>query len=409
VVVWGAGNEIQDLETSRLPNAAGLLREIVLCFKDGDPTRPVALAHSVPESALLPLDNALDVTGWNYARRYAISRLQRPNLPIVYSESSSALSTRGHYELPHPAKKDGFPASLRLSSYDHFAASWGDIPDTEFALMEQDRFVAGEFVWTGFDYLGEPTPFIARGGSRFGQRLITREEESRSSCFGIVDLVGIPKDRFYLYRSCWAPHKKTIHLLPHWNWPERLGKPVPVYVYTSGNSAELFLNGISWGHKIKDPQATNVLDRFRLRWEDVIYQPGEIKAIAYQNGRKLGEAKVRTADIPAKLRLSPDRPVLRATGDDLSYILVEALDHLGTSCPLAMNEVKFSLTGPGTIAGVGNGDHHFPAEFAADHVTLFYGKAMLIVRTTDGMGGLIRVRAHTDGLPPAGTLLRSLP
>ena len=211
-------------------------------FKELDPTRPVSLAHAVPESAKTPLDESLDVTGWNYQRRYAISRQQRPKLPIIYSESASAFSTRGHYELPHAAKKDDFSPSLRLSSYDHNSASWSDLADTEFALMEQDRFVAGEFVWTGFDYLGEPTPFVAQGWGKSSKRPIAQEEESRSSLFGIVDLAGIPKDRFYLYRSHWAPEKKTLHLLPHWNWPDRVGKNVPVYVYSSADSVELIVN-----------------------------------------------------------------------------------------------------------------------------------------------------------------------
>ena len=178
--------------------------------------------------------------------------------------------------------------------------------------MEQDRFVAGEFVWTGFDYLGEPVPFIAEGWGSFEKRKITPEEESRISLFGIVDLVGIPKDRYYLYRSHWAPEKKTIHILPHWNWPERVGKPVPVYVYTSGDSAELFLNGKSLGQKTKDPRAANVLDRYRLRWLDVVYEPGELKAVAYRKGQTVGEAVVRTAGEPARLRLTPDRTSLKA-------------------------------------------------------------------------------------------------
>lgn len=409
VVVWSAGNEIWDLEGGKLPDSPGLLRQMVGFFKEIDPTRPVALAHAVPQSANTPLDDSLDVAGWNYARRYAIERERRPNLPIVYSESASAFSTRGFYELPHPTKKDDYSTALRVDSYDLNSASYSDVADTEFALMERDRFVAGEFVWTGFDYLGEPAPFIARGWGSFKKRQIAPAEESRSSLFGIVDLAGIPKDRFYLYRSYWAPEKKTIHILPHWNWPDRVGQNVPVYVYTSGDSAELFLNGQSLGRKTKDPQAANVLDRYRLRWEDVAYQPGEVKAVAYKDGRKLGEAIVRTAGEPAKLRLTPDRKSLKADGDDLCYVRVEAVDKQGTVCPLAMSEVKFTVTGPATIAGVGNGDHHFPAEFVTDHVTLFYGKAMLILRTTEGSGGAIRVQATSEGLPASQVAVRSRP
>jgi len=267
--------------------------------------------------------------------------------------------------------------------------------------------VAGEFVWTGFDYIGEPVPFIAEGWGHFTKRKLTKPEESRISSFGIVDLVGIPKDRFYLYCSHWAPEKSTIHILPHWNWPERVGQNVPVYIYTGGDSAELFLNGKSLGKRTKNPQAEVVRDRYALRWLDVAYQPGELKAIAYQSGRRLGTAVMRTAGEPAKLRLTPDRKSLSADGDDLSYVLVEAVDKEGNLCPLAMNDVKFILEGPASIAGVGNGDHLFPAEFVTDHVTLFYGKAMLIVRATEGKGGSIRVAATSDGLRATQASLRS--
>jgi beta-galactosidase len=222
-----------------------------------------------------------------------------------------------------------------------------------------------------------------------------------------VDLVGIPKDRYYLYRSHWAPEKKTIHILPHWNWPERVGKNVPVYVYTGGDSAELFLNGKSLGMRAKNSNAAVVRDRYALRWLDVPYEPGEVKAVAYQNGHKLGSAVMRTAGEPAKLRLAPDRKSLKADGEDLSYVLVEAVDLDGNLCPLAMNNVKFKLEGDATIAGVGNGDHHFPAEFKTDHVTLFYGKAMLIVRAAEGNGGSVRVTATSDGLRKAEVSLRS--
>jgi beta-galactosidase len=219
--------------------------------------------------------------------------------------------------------------------------------------------------------------------------------------------VGIPKDRYYLYRSHWVPEKKTIHILPHWNWPERAGKNVPVYVYTGGDSAELFLNGKSLGMRTKNPNADVVRDRYALRWLDVLYEPGELKAVAYQNAHKLGSAVMRTAGEPAKLRLTPDRKSLNADGEDLSYLLVEAVDMDGNLCPLAMNDVKFKLEGAASIAGVGNGDHHFPAEFDADHVTLFYGKAMLIVRAAESKGGSIRVTATSEGLRKAEASLRS--
>jgi beta-galactosidase len=267
--------------------------------------------------------------------------------------------------------------------------------------------VAGEFVWTGFDYIGEPVPFVAEGWGHFTKRKLAKAEESRISSFGIVDLVGIPKDRYYLYRSHWAPDRPTVHILPHWNWPKRLGKNVPVYVYTSGDSAELFLNGRSLGRRTKDPRAPAERDRYALRWLEVPYAPGELKVVAWRNGRKLGSSLLRTAGEPAKLRLRPDRKSLRADGEDLSYLLVEAVDQQDNLCPLAMNEVTFAVDGPATIASVGNGDHHFPAEFDADTVALFYGKAMLILRATEGSGGAIRVTATSPALRAAKVSLRS--
>jgi beta-galactosidase len=186
-----------------------------------------------------------------------------------------------------------------------------------------------------------------------------------------------------------------------------VGKNVPVYVYTGGDSAELFLNGKSLGRRSKNPSAEVVRDRYALRWLDVPYEPGELKAIAYRQGEKIGSAVVRTAGEPAKLRLTPDRKTLKADGDDLSYVLVEALDKDGNLYPLAMNDVKFALEGPGAIAGVANGDHHFPAEFVANHVTLFYGKAMLVVRAAEGKGGSIRVTATSDRLRTTEARLRS--
>jgi beta-galactosidase len=408
VVVWSVGNEIWDLEGLKYPDAPGLLKKMVGFVRALDPTRPVTLAQCVPESAKSQIAAALDVAGWNYARRYAIARERWPNLPIVYSESASAFSTRGYFDdFPMPAKKDDYPATARISSYDHNSAWYSDPADIEFALMEKDRFVAGEFVWTGFDYIGEPVPFVADGWGHFKTRKLAKEEESRISSFGIVDLAGIPKDRYYLYRSHWAPEKKTIHILPHWNWPDRVGKNVPVYVYTGGDSAELFLNGKSLGKRTKNPNAEVVRDRYALRWLEVPYKPGEIKAVAYRNGHGLGSAVMRTAGEPARLRLTPDRSSLKADGDDVSYVLVEAADKDGNLCPLAMNDVKFKLEGPAEIAGVANGDHHFPAEFVADHVTLFYGKAMLVVRTSEGKGGSVDITATSEGLRQAKASLRS--
>ena len=236
VVIWSIANEIGPQSGRREGMSAENVKFMSDFVRKYDPTRPVGAAFHIPQMAAQGILESLDVGGWNYARRYSIHRERYPDKPIIYSESASALSTRGFYELPLPTGKTQYSRKMQVDSYDHNAAPWSDIADREFQLMEKDRFVAGEFVWTGFDYLGEPTPF---------------SREARSSYFGIVDLCGIPKDRFYLYRSCWRPDVITVHILPHWNWPDRVGQNVPIYVYTNGDSAELLLNGRSLGRRTK--------------------------------------------------------------------------------------------------------------------------------------------------------------
>jgi beta-galactosidase/beta-glucuronidase len=237
IFVWSVGNEIgTSVDESSDGMSFGRLaamREMVL---KQDATRPVGIACHTPNTVAQAVYDPLDFTGWNYGRRYDRYREMYPDKPILYSESASAVSTRGFYAFPMTESKTDFPAgSQYVSSYDLVATGYSDIADSEFALLERDTFVGGEFVWTGFDYLGEPAP----------------NRDARSSYFGIVDLAGIPKDRFYLYRSYWRPNETTIHILPHWNWADRVGKNVPVFVYTNGDSAELFLNGKSLGRRTK--------------------------------------------------------------------------------------------------------------------------------------------------------------
>jgi beta-galactosidase len=397
IVVWSIANEIvaQPYDKEGLsPERVKFMREFVLKY---DATRPVGMACYIPEMANSKIPDSLDLTGWNYLRRYSNMRERYPDKPLVYSESASALSTRGFYELPLPENKTQYSKQMQVNSYDLSAAEWSDIPDREFELMQQDKFAAGEFVWTGFDYIGEPTPF---------------DKEARSSYFGIVDLCGIPKDRYYLYRSYWRPDMTTVHILPHWNWPDRTGQNVPVYVYTNGDSAELFLNGKSLGRRTKLTADTRIdlqkdpyyaaMDKYRLRWTDVVYEPGELKAVAYKQGKKIGEAIMRTAGKPAAIRLMPDRKKLSVSGQDLSYILVEAIDAKGNPCPLADNLVHFKIKGPAQIAGVGNGNPMSFEPFQADYRKLFYGKAMLIIRT-EGKGGDIHITAAAEGLKEGKT------
>ncbi|MBN2315106.1 MAG: DUF4982 domain-containing protein [Sedimentisphaerales bacterium] len=538
IVAWSIGNEIGNRPYDREGKSPERVKFMGDFVRKYDSTRPVGLSCHIPGTADEPILDSLDLTGWNYARRYAKYRENYPDKPIIYSESASALSTRGFYEFPFPNQKTQFSEQHQVCSYDLNSAAWSDIPDVEFQLMKDDDFVAGEFVWTGFDYLGEPTPFA---------------QEARSSYFGIVDLCGIPKDRYYLYRSYWRPETTTIHILPHWNWPDRVGKNVPVFVYTNGDSAELFLNGKSLGRRTKGQcpekpanfahaksttasstesekgniaaaandgdestrwcastagtgqwwqvdlgevqpvrylivelereakfygyeikastdsttwqtivtkatsrtprwggprQAFHEVDvkarflrveftelqgnvwasirefgaypekvestyydatyKYRLRWNDVIYEPGELNAIAYKNGRKIGQAVMRTSSKPVALRLTPDRKMLSANGEDLGYILVEALDDQGTLCPLAAPLVQFDVTGPAEIAAVGNGNPLSLEPFQADYRKLFYGKAMLIVRTKAGQEGRVHVSAESDGLRSASIEVESI-
>jgi beta-galactosidase len=404
IVVWSIANEISAKggRSGLTKERTGMMRDIIRKY---DATRPVGLAHHIPETATTDIFEPLDLTGWNYGRRYATFRERYPNKPIIYSESASALSTRGFYELPLPTSKTSYSSQHQVDSYDFNSAKWSDIPDVEFALMERDSFVAGEFVWTGFDYLGEPTPF---------------NREAVSSYFGIVDLCGIPKDRFYLYRSYWRPDATTVHILPHWNWPDRVGQKVPVFVYTNGDSAELLLNGKSLGLRKKEdstegsqpsanPAAANQasdsyyapIRKYRLRWNDVVYEPGELTAIAYKDGKEIGRAKMRTAGPPTALRLMPDRTKLKATGDDLCYLLVEAVDRKGNMCPLADNLVQFKISRSGEIAGVANGNPMSLESFQSNQLKLFFGKAMLIVRSIEGHPGPIEITASSSGLASA--------
>ena len=396
VITWSMGNEIQPyIKGSKWRcvdgMTAGRFRRFRAAIRSLDPTRPVGIGCCVVRAIPTGMFAELDVSGWNYGAKYRHMKARNPDKPVIYTESASALSTYGHYEMPPAAKKtDCEKSAFAVGAYEHCAASWGDIADVEFDLMERDRYVCGEFVWTGIDYLGEPTPF---------------RKESRSSYFGIVDLTGVPKDRYYLYRSHWNKKDETVHILPHWNWKGREGKSVPVYVYTSGDSAELFLNGRSLGVRRKGGDASprpsyyDVCAKYRLRWFDVPYEPGELRAVAYRGGKRIGETVMRTAGDPAALKLTVE-PKLADDPGALAWVQVDVLDAKGVRNPLAMNRVNFKLEGPGKILGVGNGNPHAFEAFTetASH-PLFFGKAMAVIRR-EGPGELT-LSVSSDGLSPA--------
>ncbi len=393
VFLWSAGNEIVDVELNR-DNGFARLHTMLNYIDKYDPTRPTTLVNHIPESAHLRHFDYYDVHCWNYDRRYALARQMEPNKPVIISESASTVSTRGFYEFPLPEEKSDFTRSLQVSSYDLNTPWWAEVPDDDFMWQQEESYIAGEFVWTGFDYLGEPTPYQEWYMDNTGMTGLT---SSRSSYFGIVDLVGIPKDRFYLYKSYWKPEETTLHILPHWNWPDRVGQEVPVFVYTNGDCAELFLNGESLGMKCKDPRSDSSVERFRLMWRDVIYAPGELRAVAYREGVEIEEKVTKTVGEPARLRLQADRTALQAGGMDLSYVLVEAVDEEGHTVPLADHRLNIELEGEGVLAGAGNGNPRSFEPLQDEEVDLFFGKAMLIIRSGE-TPGTIRLSVHAEGL-----------
>jgi beta-galactosidase len=311
--------------------------------------------------------------------------------------------------------KAGGQADFQVSSYDLYAPSWATPPDREFKGQDEFPFVAGEFVWTGFDYLGEPTPYNDDKSNllnftdpaekaRMQKQLDALgkiQVPSRSSYFGIIDLAGFPKDRYYIYQARWRPDFPMAHILPHWNWPDRIGKVTPVMVYTSGDEAELFLNGKSLGRK--------KIGKFeyRLRWNDVAYQPGELKVVAYKNGRKWATDVMKTTGPAVKLMLKADHDTIRSDGKDLSFVTVTVADKNGRLVPRSNNRIKFSVEGPGEIVATDNGDATSFESFQATERTAFNGMALVIVRAKADQKGAIVLHADAAGLERAATNLRS--
>ena len=340
------------------------------------------------------LDNgfaaALDIPGFNYKpQHYDHAYKVLPQKMILGSETASTVSSRGKYYFPvefgehhtmmHPDNQS--------NSYDNESCSWSNTPDIDFVMDDDREWVLGQFVWTGFDYLGEPSPYD------------TDAWPSHSSYFGIIDLASLPKDRYYFYRSKWNTEQPTLHVLPHWTWPDRKGKVTPVYVYTSYPEAELFVNGVSQGRKAKD--ASSLIDRYRLRWNDVVYQPGEIRVVAYDAaGNPAEERTVRTAGKPAALRIEANRSEIAADGDELVYFTVTAVDSKGNPVPDASNLVKFTVTGAGTFEATANGDATCVLPFQNPEMKLFSGAATAIARSAKTPGTLT-IKATAKGLKPA--------
>jgi beta-galactosidase len=390
IVMWSIGNEIPEQKKPAVGIALG--RELQSIVHQEDPTRPVTSACNEASSDDNGFAGIVDVFGYNYHwAKYAEFRKKYPAKFLFGSETESTVSSRGVYVFPvsNDKSKGLTTPDYQVSSYDLSAPRWAFPPDDEFRTEDSVAGVGGEFVWTGFDYLGEPTPYGKAG------------DPARSSYFGILDLAGFKKDRFYIYQAHWRPDFPLAHLLPHWTWPDRVGQVTPVHVYTSGDEAELFLNGRSLGRKRK------AVGEYRLRWDDVVYQPGVLKVVAYKNGAPWAEDEKHTAGEPAELHAAADHQVVRADGSDLSYITISITDAQGNPCPHANGEVRFALTGPGDIVGVDNGDATSFEPFQATRHKAFNGMALVIVRSRRNGPGVIHLVARSPGLKAAAVDIRS--
>jgi beta-galactosidase len=418
VIMWSIGNEIPEQGS---PDGWKEAQRLSSFFHQEDPTRPTTSAFNSPDAAIANhMAEYVDIPGFNYKPwLYETTLKEHPGWMVYGSETASCVSSRGVYHLPiEKYQKD---RSLQITSYDVIAPGWAYCPEAEFLYQERMPQVLGEFVWTGFDYLGEPTPFDYRRNSDG-----TTDWPARSSYFGFVDLAGFPKDRYYLYQAEWTK-TPMVHALPHWNWAGREGQPIAVMVYTNASEVELFLNGHSLGRKkrfsepVALPVGRNVangvaktdpdliqdgkfLSKWRLEWQ-VPYAPGSLKAVAYEGGKQVAAHEVRTAGAPAKIELVPDRSVIAADGDDLSFVTVRIEDKDGNLCPMADSLVRFNVTGAGKIEAVDNGNAATVEPFQANHRKAFSGLALLIVRSKPGAAGAIHVTATSDGLAQAGAEL----
>ncbi len=410
VILWSVGNEVGEQYTGDA--GANVARKLIALAHNEDPTRPATASMNAakPDSAFAA---ASDVISLNYQGEgirdtpefrdfrgirtpplYQAFHEKFPDRMIVSTESAAAFSSRGVYLFPvadgisNPTRdgKGGDSKARQVSGYELYTADFGSSADKVFAAQDRNPFVAGEFVWSGWDYLGEPSPYYA----------------SRSSYYGIIDLAGFKKDRFYLYQSRWRPDLPMAHILPHWTWPERVGQVTPVHVFTSGDEAELFLNGKSLGKKKKGEY------EYRLRWDEVTYAPGELKVVAYEAGKQWATDTVKTAGDAAQLLAQADRTTIASDGLDLSFITVTIVDKDGNAVPRSTNRVRFSLEGPGAIVATDNGDATSFESFQSKERNAFNGLCLAIVRAKPGQAGTITVRAESEGLTAGTVAIRAL-
>ena len=376
VVMWSIGNEVPTQCNAEGYKVASFLQDI--CHRE-DPTRPVTCGMDQVSCVLQNGFAAMiDVPGLNYrAHRYLESYEQLPQNLVLGTETSSTVSSRGVYKFPVEKKGDALYDDHQSSSYDLEHCYWSNVPDDDFALADDYDWTMGQFVWTGFDYLGEPSPYD------------TDAWPNHSSMFGIIDLASIPKDRYYLYKSIWNKNENTLHILPHWNWEGREGENTPVFVYTNHDSAELFVNGKSYGKQSKNK--STVQNRYRLMWMDVPYEAGEVKVVAYdKKGKVAGEKAIRTAGKAHRIELTANRTEIAADGKDLVYINVRVVDKDGNLCPVDNRLIKFAVKGKsGKYRAAANGDPTCLEMFHEPQMSLFSGQLTAIVQATDIAGDFI--------------------
>jgi beta-galactosidase len=371
IVMWSSGNEVPDQHGSEGVKRAKSLQDI---FHREDPTRPVTVGMDQVKAVMASGFGAIvDVPGLNYRTHLYEEAFERfPQGLLLGSETASTVSSRGIYKFPVEQAVGKMYDDGQCSSYDLEYCNWSNLPDDDAALQDDKDWVIGEFVWTGFDYLGEPTPY-------------DQYWPSRSSYFGICDLAGLPKDRYYWYKSRWDTDESTLHVLPHWNWEGKEGDTIPVFVYSSYSSAELFVNGKSLGVRTKSEDSK--LERYRLMWNDVVYEPGELKVVAFnENGQPAEEKIIRTAGAPHRLVLEPDRSTIQADGKDISFVTVSVVDKNGNPCPTATNQLSFEVSGAGNYRAACNGDATSLELFHKPTMKLFSGQLVVLVQSSEGAG-----------------------
>lgn len=407
VVMWCIGNEVPEQGNGdEGPKRNKFLQDI--CHRE-DPTRPVTNGMDNPNAVTANNFAAvLDVAGFNYRPHlYHENYKKIPQQLILGSETASTVSSRGVYKFPVERKSMAKYPDHQASSYDVEHCAWSNLPEDDFIQHEDLPYAIGEFVWTGFDYIGEPTPYYT-------------DWPSHSSLFGIVDLAGIPKDRYYLYRSHWNKNEETLHILPHWNWKGREGEVTPIFVYTNYPSAELFINGKSQGKRTKDlsikrdasanKEAEKTFERqkrYRLMWMDTKYEPGSVKVVAYdENGKAVAEKELKTAGEPHRIELSVDRSEIKADGKDLAFINVKVVDKEGNFCPEETRLIKFKVTGKGSYKAAANGNPASLESFQAPEMKLFSGQLTAIVQSSEKAGDIV-FEASAKGVKSAKIVVKA--